>query len=133
MVALALCASARSGVPVKTIRYYEEIGVLAPAGRSESGYREFDDAVVERLAFIRSARAVGLTLGEIRGIVALRDGGETPCGHVLDLLRGRASEIDRTIRELRTLKGELTRLVQRARDLDPADCEPRRVCHLVGG
>lgn len=125
--------SDRSGVPVKTIRYYEEIGVLAAPVRSASGYREFDEAVLERLAFIRSAQAVGLTLGEIRGIVALRDDGHTPCGHVLDLLRGRASEFDRRIRELRSLQAELKRLAERARNLDPADCEPHGVCHLVGG
>lgn len=122
-----------SGVPVKTIRYYEDIGVLEPAGRTPSGYREFAAAALDRLAFIRSAQAVGLTLGEIRGIVALRDDGQAPCGHVLDLLRTRSTEIDRTIRQLRALQGELARLVDRAKALDPADCDPRRVCHLVGG
>lgn len=122
-----------SGVPVKTIRYYEDIGVLEPAGRTPSGYREFAAAALDRLVFIRSAQAVGLTLGEIRGIVALRDDGQAPCGHVLDLLRTRSTEIDRTIRQLRALQGELARLVDRAKALDPADCDPRRVCHLVGG
>lgn len=121
-----------SGVPVKTIRYYEDIGVLEPASRTPSGYREFDAATLDRLGFIRSAQAVGLTLGEIRGIVALRDDGQQPCGHVLDLLRTRATEIDRTIRQLRALQVELRRLVDRARDLDPADCDPQRGCHLLG-
>lgn len=122
----------RSGVPVKTIRYYGDIGLLDPAGRTPSGYRQFDAAALDRLAFIRSAQAVGLTLGEIRGIVALRDAGDTPCAHVLDLLRSRANEIEHTIRQLRALQGELKRLVDRARDLDPAECDTRRVCHLVG-
>jgi MerR family copper efflux transcriptional regulator len=122
----------RAGVPVKTIRYYEDIGVLAPPARSSSGYRDFDDDVLDRLAFIRSAQAVGLSLGEIRGIVALRDDGETPCAHVLELLRARSTEIDRRISELRALQRELKRLVARAQGLDPADCDLHRICHLLG-
>jgi DNA-binding transcriptional MerR regulator len=122
----------RSGVSAKTIRYYEDIGLLPAPQRSASGYRHYDDAVLERLAFVRAAQAVGLTLGEVRSIVALRDGGETPCGHVLDLLRARSAELDRRIAELRSLRGELRRLVERAVGLDPADCNPGRVCHLIG-
>ena len=121
----------RSGVPAKTLRYYEDIGLLS-ADRTRSGYRDYRGDILERLAFIRSAQAVGLTLGEIRGIVALRDGGHAPCGHVLELLRARSEEIARTIRDLRVLQGELKGLVERAQGLDPADCDPERICHLIG-
>jgi len=122
----------RSGVPAKTLRYYEDIRLLDPPNRLESGYRDYDERVLARLAFIRSAQAVGLSLGEIRSIVALRDDGGTPCGHVLELLRHRSAEIDRAIRDLRALKGELKRLVERAQELDPTDCDPDRICHLIG-
>lgn len=122
----------RSGVSAKTIRYYEDIGLLRAPARTASGYRAYDEAVLDRLAFVRSAQAVGLTLGEIRGIVGLRDDGQIPCGHVIELLRARSTEIERTIGQLRTLRSELKRLVDRARDLDPADCDPHRVCHLIG-
>jgi DNA-binding transcriptional MerR regulator len=122
----------RSGVSTKTIRYYEDIGLVPPAPRLASGYRDYDPSMLDRLAFIRSAQAVGLSLGEIRGIVALRDDGQTPCGHVLDLLRTRSAELDRRIAELRGLRGELNLLVARAEALDPADCDPERICHLVG-
>lgn len=122
----------RSGVSAKTIRYYEDIGLLPAPARLGSGYRDYEPSTLDRLAFIRAAQAVGLSLGEIRGIVALRDEGQTPCGHVLDLLRSRAAELDRRIAELRTLRGELNRLVTRAEALDPADCDPGRICHLVG-
>ncbi len=125
-------AAERCGVPAKTLRYYEDIGILDPAERSPAGYRHYDDGVIERVAFIRSAQALKLTLGEIRGVIALRSGGEAPCGHVIDLLRRRSGEIDRTIRELRAVKKELARLVERAGQLDPADCDPSRVCHLIG-
>ena len=122
----------RSGVPAKTLRYYEDVGLVHPPERSESGYRHYDDSVFDRLIFIRSAQAVGLSLGEIRGIIALRDDGEAPCGRVLELLRARSTEIEGTIRELRALQSDLKRLVVRARHLDPAACDPQRVCHLIG-
>jgi DNA-binding transcriptional MerR regulator len=122
----------RSGTTTKTIRYYEAIGLLDPPARTPSGYRDYEADALERLAFIRAAQALGLTLGEIRSIIALRDDGQTPCGHVLDLLRGRADELDQRIAELRTLRGELQHLVERAERLDPADCDPDGVCHLIG-
>lgn len=122
----------RSGVPAKTLRYYEDIRLIDAPRRSASGYRDYDETVLDRLGFVRAAQAIGLSLGEIRSIVALRDDGLAPCGHVLGLLRARAEDIRRTIRQLRALQSELDRLVERAEDLDPADCDPQRACHLVG-
>jgi MerR family copper efflux transcriptional regulator len=121
-----------SGFAPKTIRYYEGIGLVEPPARTPSGYRDFDGDAVARLSFIGSAQAAGLTLGEIRGIVALRDRGETPCAHVLELLTTRRAEIDQRITQLERLGKELDRLSARARRLDPDDCDPRRVCHLLG-
>jgi MerR family transcriptional regulator, copper efflux regulator len=121
----------RSGVPVKTIRYYDEIGVLGPPERTSSGYRDYDDPAIDHLAFIRAAQAVGLTLGEIRQVVALRERGETPCAHVVALLERRADEIGQRIAELQHLQGDLRRLAARAQRLDPTDCDPQRVCHVI--
>lgn len=124
--------AARSGVAAKTLRYYEHVGLLELPTRGSSGYRNYDEDVLDRLTFIRSAQAIGLSLGEIRSVIALRENGETPCGHVLALLRRRGAEIDKTIRELRTLKAELARLIDRSADLDPDDCDAAKVCHLIG-
>ena len=123
--------SSRSGVPVKTIRYYGEIGVLAATARTSSGYRDYDEDAVDRLAFIRAAQAVGLTLGEIGQVVALRERGETPCTHVVGLLQRRATEIEQRITEMEHLRGELGRLTARAQSLNPANCDPQRVCHVI--
>jgi MerR family transcriptional regulator, copper efflux regulator len=121
----------RSGVPVKTIRYYEDIGVLPAAARTASGYRDYDDVTIDRLGFVRAAQGVGLTLGEIRQVVALRDRGETPCNHVVDLLARRAGEIEVRIAEMQRLGVDLRRLVDRASSLDPTACDPRSVCHVI--
>ncbi len=121
----------RAGVSVKTVRYYEEVGVIESAARTPGGYRDYDEGVLERLRFVRSAQAVGLTLGEIREVVAFRERGESPCTHVLGLLETHAAEVDRRIRELRNLRRELVTLAQRAKALDPDKCPSSIVCHIV--
>lgn len=121
----------RSDVPVKTIRYYEEIGVLARPERSPSGYREYHPEVVDRLRFIRASQSVGFTLGEIREIVAYRDRGDVPCAHVLDLLRRHREECAKRIAELQAAERTLDSLVRRAAHLRPEDCSPDSVCHLI--
>ena len=123
----------RAGTSVKTIRYYDRIGVLRPAERSESGYRLYSESALGRYRFVRAAQAVGLRLGEIREIIALRDGGETPCGFVVDLIGRRAAELDVRIAELVALRDELRSLDRRARRLDPRRCDPRLVCHVIDG
>jgi DNA-binding transcriptional MerR regulator len=120
----------RSGVPAKTLRYYEELGLLRPE-RMPSGYRQYDERVFERLTFIRSAQALGLSLAEISGIVKLRDDGEAPCAHVSELLKERSAAIARTIRELRTLQSELRDLIDRAEDFNPSGCGPDGICGLI--
>jgi DNA-binding transcriptional MerR regulator len=121
----------QAGVTTKTLRFYERIGVLTPPSRSPSGYRDYRPDVLDRLGFVRAGQAVGLSLGEIRQVVALRDRGEAPCDHVYRLLERRTTELDERIGELQALKRELEALTRRARRLDPADCNPRGVCHLV--
>lgn len=123
--------SERSGVPAKTIRYYESVGLLPPPRRTRNGYRDYDETVLGRLAFIRAAQASALTLGEIRGVLAFRDRGDTPCDHVRMLIDRRAGELDERIAALQGLRSELTRLAARARRLDPADCEAASVCHIL--
>jgi DNA-binding transcriptional MerR regulator len=120
-----------AGVTAKALRYYERIGLLPEPARSRSGYRNYDSTVVDRLRFIRAATAVGLSLGEIRQVAALRDRGEIPCDHVYELLQRRAAEVDERIEELQGLRRDLKVLTRRARHLDPAACDPRGVCHLI--
>lgn len=121
----------RAGTSVKTIRYYDCVGVLHPEERSESGYRLYGEDALDRYRFVRAAQAIGLRLGEIREIIALRDQGETPCGFVVELIGRRTAELDARIAELEGLRDELRRLDRRARRLDPRRCDPRLVCHVI--
>jgi DNA-binding transcriptional MerR regulator len=123
--------AARSQVPAKTIRYWETVGVLAAPDRAANGYRHYDPGVVDRLAFVRAAQASGLTLDEIRSIIVLRDEGQAPCEHVGELIERRKAELDARIADLQQLRHELDRLADRARQLDPADCDPSSVCDII--
>lgn len=67
-----------SGLTAKTVRYYEQAGLMPAPPRTPGGYRDYPAEAATRLAFIREAQHAGLTLAEIRGILALRDSGEAP-------------------------------------------------------
>lgn len=78
--------AAEAGVNPKTIRYYEDVGLLPPPERSESGYRLYTRHDHERLGFIRRAKQIGFSLEEIRAILHVSESGVAPCEHVLTLL-----------------------------------------------
>lgn len=120
-----------TGLAPQTIRFYERAGVLAPPARTSSGYRDYTDDALRRLAFVRAAQAVGLSLGEIREVLRLRDQGEAPCEHVTDLLVRRAGDLDARIAHLSAMRDELRRLARRAETLDPRQCDPARICHII--
>ena len=104
----------RTGVPTKTIRYYEEIGVLPEPKRARNGYRDYPDDAVDRLEFIREAQATGLTLTEIGSILDLRSHGEATCRHVIDLLERHLDALDRHMTTLRRTRRKLAALTERA-------------------
>jgi DNA-binding transcriptional MerR regulator len=123
--------SNQTGVPAKTIRYYENIGLLSPASRGENRYRLYNQKDTERLRFIRSARALDFSLQEIAQILAARDRNEPPCSHVMDLIQSHIDEIEIRIRELEKVKRDLTSLYAAGQDL-PEDVHMRScVCHLI--
>jgi len=98
------------GLNPRTIRYYESLGLLPRPARSRVGYRMYGDVERDRLTFIRKARAVGLTLADIREILTLRDGGTPPCGHVAALLNQKLASVDAQISALGALRQALVRL-----------------------
>lgn len=97
----------------RTIRFYEQAGVLPEPARTPAGYRLYSPEDEERLRFIKSAQRVGLTLGEIKEVLAFRDRGARPCRYVAGVIGRRLAEIDERMRELRTLKRELHDLRER--------------------
>ena len=102
----------RSGLPVKTLRYYEDLGLLPAIGRSEGGYRLFAEQSLRRLEFIRRLKTLGLSLGEIQGCLAVHDAGELPCGDIQIQLERQIGRIDAQIQELGQLRQELQGLLE---------------------
>ncbi len=97
----------QAGVPAKTIRFWEDQGLLPQPSRTLSGYRDYDPVITERLAFIRQAQAAGLTLEHIRQVLAIRDRGQPPCMHVTTLISQRLSEIEARLAELTRARDQL--------------------------
>lgn len=100
----------KTGVPAKTIRYYESIGLLPRPKRAANNYRQYTPADVERLRFIAGARSVGLALEDIAAILTARDKGIAPCRRVLDTIAKQPHEIDRRIADLLSLREVLRQL-----------------------
>jgi DNA-binding transcriptional MerR regulator len=121
----------RSGIASTALRYYEQAGLLPPPQRTPAGYRAYDPSALPRLAFIRAAQAVGLSLPEIREVIAIRDGGTAPCSHVVGLIERRRAEVRARIRELQRLDRELSQLAERGARLDPAECDPAGICRVI--
>jgi DNA-binding transcriptional MerR regulator len=117
-----------TGMAAKTIRYYEEIGVLPTPSRTASGYRQYDEPGVQRLRFIRRARSLGLPLRELKTLTTMLNGAPHPAlrPRLLGLVRGQLSLVKHRIAELQLLQRELEEVLQRP--LDPARARRARGC-----
>ena len=120
-----------AGVPAQTIRFYEREGLLPQPRRGPNGYREYDASTLNRLRFIRSAQAAGLTLVEIASILDLRGEGAVPCAHVQALLSTKLHDVQARQRDLAALEAELEELISRSHKLNPADCTDQQICHII--
>lgn len=100
-----------SGIPIKTIRYYEELGLLKASDRTEGGFRLFNCDVFARLNFIKRAQSLGLSLSEIKEFLDVHDQGELPCDHIEVKLKDKIAAINQQIKELQVLKLELEGLL----------------------
>lgn len=111
----------RAGTTPKTLRFYEQAGLLPQAARTPSGYRDYDVSVLDRLTFVKAAQAAGLTLAEIRDLIAARDRAGPPCEHVAAWLDQLAAGLDARLERLCALQAEVQRLRGGATSLYPAD------------
>ena len=124
--------SQQTGVSTKTIRYYEEIGVLPTPARQPNGYRQYTATDVTRLRLVAGARRLDLSLDEIREILDLRDRGQAPCTTLLERLAAKADEITERILALQSLEAELRQLHALGLTFPTNDVEGKAcVCHLV--
>ena len=122
----------QTGVPAKTIRYYESIGLLPHPQRAANNYRQYTPTDIERLRFIAGLRSLDFSLNDIAEILAARDKGIAPCQRVLDSLVQRLAEIDRRIADLLALRDTLKQLHSEGAILPLDDVEGEHcICYLL--
>ncbi len=114
--------AARSGVPSKTIRYYESIGLIGPAIRRPNGYRSYSAVDMRTLNFIKRARSLGFTVEEVRDLLDLWGDKTRTSAAVKALATHHLEALDRKIEELRVVRGALANLVKRCRGDSRPDC-----------
>jgi MerR family transcriptional regulator, copper efflux regulator len=104
-----------SGVATRTIRYYEQVGVLSPAKRTPAGYRQYEQLAVERLRFVRRARALGLPLRHLEKLCATLDGSPRQAfrPRLLEFVREQLAAVQQQMDELELLKRQLEEAVDR--------------------
>jgi len=109
----------------KTLRYWEEIGLLPPPQRNGSGYRVYTEEHLKLCEFILKAKAVGFKLEDIKEIISLKFSGRTPCGCVEEKIREKIREIENLIDELSSQKRLLEDLLKERREV------PASVCPII--
>lgn len=120
-----------TGVTPAALRFYEDEGLILPAGRSAAGYRDYSTDTIARVDFIHRGQAAGLSLAQIRQILDIRDSGYAPCTHVRDLLDTRLTDLDEQISALVALRETIARLRHRAESVDPGSCRADAVCRYL--
>lgn len=124
-------AAAAVGMTTKTIRFYEDRGLLPSARRSANGYRDYSQDTLTRLEFIRRSQIAGLTLAQIQDILRIRDNGLTPCTHVRDVLGKQLKDLDRKIEDLIALRATVAEHYATAEAADPSCCDAEMICSYI--
>lgn len=120
--------SKRSGIGIEALRFYEKSGLLDKPSRTFSGYRVYGPEILERLAFIKRAQALGFSLDEIKRIVDDARTGQSPCDEVREIVSRRLEELDERMREMRRYRKELAETLEEWNKLGRA---PGHICGLI--
>ena len=114
-------AATRCGLPAKTIRYYEDIGLVTP-GRLENGYRDYSDDDLHKLRFLQRARGLGFSVEDCRVLLSLYEDRNRASSDVKEIAKAHLSEIERKISELQSLQKTLSDLVHACQGDDRPHC-----------
>lgn len=115
-------AAAQSGLPPKTIRYYEDIGLVEPARRRDNGYRDYAERDVHMLRFLHRARDLGFSVAECRTLLSLYTDSERHSADVKAIALNRIAEIDRKVAELGEMRSVLATLADKCHGDERPDC-----------
>ncbi|HQU82445.1 MAG TPA: heavy metal-responsive transcriptional regulator [Pyrinomonadaceae bacterium] len=122
--------SQASGIGIEALRFYERSGLLGKPMRSNSGYRMYDEGILERLAFIKKAQTLGFSLEEIKKIIHDAQSGASPCDDVREIVRRRLKEVEERIKEMQRYRKELATTLE---EWDKVGRAPGHICGLIEG
>lgn len=120
--------SRRSGIGIEALRFYEKSGLLDRPGRTYSGYRLYDESVLERLAFVKKAQLLGFTLEEIKQLIDHKRKGENPCAEVREIVKIRLEELNERVGQMVRYRDELSAALEVWEEIGEAD---GHVCGLI--
>lgn len=112
----------KTRVNIETIRYYEKIGLMPDPPRTSGGHRTYDESFLFRLRFIRRCRELGFTIGELRELLAMVEGGDYSCAEVLENTRAHLERIKSKIKDLKRMEKTLKAISARCSGEDMPDC-----------
>jgi len=115
-------AARQSGLSTKTIRYYEDIELIAPASRSDNGYRQYDQRAVEELHFLARAREVGFDLQECRQLLDLQRDHARQSRHARELVLEKSRQLQHRIEQLQAMQSVLEDMASRCHGDEGPDC-----------
>lgn len=115
-------AARRSGLSAKTIRYYEEIGLIDPARRGENGYRQYEGGAVEQLKFLSRAREVGFDIEECRQLLSLQGDSHRQSRHAKALVLEKSEQLQRRIEQLQAMQKVLEDMARRCHGDEGPEC-----------
>jgi MerR family Zn(II)-responsive transcriptional regulator of zntA len=121
----------RAAVPAHLVRYYARLGLLRPARDPRNKYKHFSQADVQRLAFIRQAKRLGFTLGEVRLVLEMSRKGKTPCPLVREVVRRRVADNARDLAELAALQARMQSALRKWRRMPDGIPDGRAICVLI--
>jgi len=121
----------KAGVPAYVVRYYTQIGLLAPSRDSDNGYRQFSTKDVYRVRFIRRAKLLGFKLNDIRKILGDADAGQSPCKDVRQIIKQRAFENRARLRELNALQNRIETAIEVWETLPDRTPSHDSLCYLI--
>jgi MerR family transcriptional regulator, copper efflux regulator len=122
--------SKRSGIGIEALRFYEKSGLLDRPNRTYSGYRLYDESVLERLSFVKKAQILGFSLDEIRELIEHKRKGESPCEEVREVVRVRLEELNERIAQMIQYRDELSAALA---EFDEQGQAEGHVCGLIEG
>lgn len=115
-----------TGTKVETIRFYEKTGLLPEPARTEGNYRAYELAHLDRLRFIRRARALGFSLEQVRALLSLSDDRTRSCAAIDQIAKEHLIEVEQKIADLQALRGELNRMIEQC------GCGIVEDCRIIG-